>query len=94
MIDNDLLLSILWFIFLAFVGSFGSVVVNSDSWDDLRKYEAFRKYIIGAFVGLLYFYAYSDHNFPNSLMCILAGYSGTDFIQKLIERTQPKKPLG
>jgi len=94
MIDNDLILRVLWFIILGFIGGFGSVLVNSDSWDDLRKYEAFRKYMIGAFVGFLYFYAYSDHNFPNALMCCLAGYSGTDFIQKLIERTQPKQPPG
>lgn len=92
----EILLNVIYFVFLGLIGGVAAVWSTSDSWDDLKSFEAFRRYGIAAFTGFLFFYAYSDHGFPNGLMCVIAGYSGTDFINKLIEKrakqTAPTKP--
>lgn len=82
---------ILWFIFLGLLGGITYVFINSDSVDDLKKFEAFKRYILGGIVGFLYFQLYSDYSFPNSIMCFVSGYMGTTFIEGLIDKFGPKE---
>ena len=78
------------FIFLGFLGGVTHILVESKSFSDLTKFEALKTYLIGGIVGFLYNILYSDYNFPNFLMCWVAGYMGTDFIKKLLERFNEK----
>ena len=77
---------IIWFVFLGFLGAATHILVSSKQFSDLIKFDAVKTYAIGIIVGFLYDILYSDYNFPNFLMCWVAGYMGTDFIEKLLER--------
>ena len=77
---------LIWFIFLGLLGGITSVLINSDNISDLKTFKAFKTYIIGGIVGFLYQFLYSDYSFPNSIMCFVAGYCGTDFIKKIIDK--------
>jgi len=81
---------ILWFFFLGFLGAATHILVESKNFSDLTKFESLKTYAIGIIVGFLYDILYSDYNFPNFLMCWVAGYTGTDFIKKLLERLKDK----
>lgn len=75
-----------YFVVLGIVGAIAYVLTNSESYQDFFKFDSVRRYLIGAVVGGIYTLLYSDYNFPNSIMCIVAGYSGTHFLEGLIER--------
>ena len=76
-----------YFTLLGLLGGFTYIIAEvAKKWDDLVTFSAFRRYIIGAIVGYLYFMGYSSWDLPNSLMCVVAGYSGTHFIESLIRR--------
>lgn len=81
------------FIFLGLLGGFTYILVEvAKKWEDLLTFSAFRRYAIGAIVGLLYHIGYSTWTLPNSLMCWVSGYMGTHFIETLIRRyEEPKK---
>jgi len=77
----------LWFIFLGLLGGFAYVLMEqAGEWEDLIAFPAFKRYALGAIVGLVYFIGYSERNFPNGVMCFVSGYAGTSFIQSLINR--------
>ena len=80
----------LYFVVLGVVGSVAYVLTNSESYADFFKFDSVRRYIVGAVVGGIYDLLYSDYGFPNSIMCILAGYSGIHFLEGLIERFKDK----
>ena len=82
--------TILFFIVLGLIGGIIHIMVDAEKWEDLKKFSAFKGSVIGAFCGLLYFFLYSDHDFPNAIMTIAAGYIGTDFIKGIIERIRKK----
>ena len=82
----------LYFIVLGFVGAIAYVLVNSESYADFFKFDSVKRYIVGIVVGGIYDILYSDYNFPNSIMCIVAGYSGIHFIESVIERFTSTKP--
>ena len=73
-----------WFIFLGFLGGVTHILIESKSFSDLTKLESIKTSIIAIIVGFLYDILYSDYNFPNFLMCWVAGYMGVDFIEKLL----------
>jgi len=81
---------VIWFIFLGLLGGVTHILVESKSFPDLIKFEALKTYLIAGIVGFLYNILYSDYNFPNFLMCWVAGYMGTDFIKKLLENFKDK----
>jgi len=41
--------------------------------------------LLGPFIGFFYHLLYSEYNFPNTIMCIVAGYSGSGFIIWVME---------
>ena len=76
-----------YFTVLGLLGGFTYILAEvAKKWSDLWTFLAFRRYIIGAMVGYLYYMGYSAWDLPNSLMCWVAGYMGTHFIESLITR--------
>ena len=81
-----------YFTFLGLLGGFTYIIMEvAKKWSDLVTFAAFRRYIIGAIVGYLYFMGYSSWDLPNSIMCCVAGYSGTHFIESLVRRYEAIK---
>ena len=80
-----------YFTLLGLLGGFTYILVEvAKKWSDLLKFDAFRRYIIGGITGYLYFIGYSSWDLPNSIMCWVAGYMGTHFIESLIRRMEPE----
>lgn len=83
--------TIVTFIILGTLGGVAHVVLDAESWEDLKKFSAFKRLVIGAVIGYLYIYLHSDYGFPNTIMTFVSGYAGTDFIKGIIDRLT-KKP--
>ena len=77
---------VILFIILGLAGGIAYVFMHSDDWDDLTKFGAFKRVVIGGIVGGIYFILYSEHNFPNAIQTIVSGYMGTDFIERLVKK--------
>lgn len=77
---------IAWFIILGLLGGFTHVFTDSKVWSDLLKFESVKQMIIGGISGGLYWMLYTNHSFPNFIMAFVVGYTGTDFIIKLIKK--------
>ena len=84
------MLETIWFILLGLVGGVTFIIMHSDDWDDLTKFAAFKRIVIGGVVGCLYWLLYSEHSYPNMIMSFVCGYAGTDFINKLVLRMSKK----
>lgn len=84
-------LEIIRFIFLGILGGFTYILIEkAEKWEDLIEFYAFKRYILGGIVGLIYHIGYSESNFPNSIMCFVSGYAGVTFIQSIIKRFESK----
>ena len=79
------------FIVLGLLGGFTHVFMDSKIWNDLLKFESVKQIIVGGISGGLYWMLYVDHGFPNFIMAFVVGYSGTDFIIKLIDKMTKKE---
>ena len=79
-------LTILFFVVMGLIGGITHVVVMAEKWSDLKKFSACKRSILGAICGLIYFFLYSDHDFPNMLMSLVSGYGGTSFIKNIMEK--------
>jgi hypothetical protein len=82
------------FIFSGFLGGLLYILCWSKTAKELKDYKNIKRLGIGAIIGYIYFFLHSDYNFPNSIMSLIAGYMGVDFIESLVERFAPffKKP--
>ena len=77
----------LWFLFLGFLGGLAYVLMDvAEKWEDLIVFSSFKRYALGAIVGIIYNIGYSERSFPNGIMCFVSGYAATAFIQSLINR--------
>lgn len=76
----------LYFTFMGTLGAVLYVLTWSRDWGDVVRFESVRHVAIGAIIGYVYFVLHSEHNFPNSIMAMVAGYMGSDFVQSLVER--------
>lgn len=74
------------FIALGLLGGFTHMAIEAKAWLDLIKFESVREIVLGGISGGLYWVLYSDHAFPNWIMAFVVGYSGVDFIIKLVTR--------
>jgi len=74
------------FTFMGFLGATLYVLVWAKSFRDLKSYEAFRTLVVGAIVGYIYALLYGNYNFPDSIMAVVAGYFGVDFVEAIMER--------
>lgn len=84
-------ISVLWFIFLGLVGGIAHVLVKAEGWGNIKEFRAFKRCILGAVCGFIYYSLYSDYNFPNAVMTIVSGYMGTDFILGIVEKFRKKE---
>ena len=78
--------TITWFAFLGLIGGFTHAFMDSKNWRELIEYESIKQTIVGAISGGLYWFLYTNHNFPNFIMAFVVGYSGTDFISKIVKK--------
>jgi len=79
------------FAVLGLLGGFVHVFIDSKAWSGLLKFESVKQTIVGGFAGGLYWFLYAEHNYPDKMMAFVVGYSGTDFIIKLIGRMTEKE---
>lgn len=84
-------LQILYFVVLGLLGGFVAVLLPAKGFSDLTTFASVKRYVVGGIVGGLYFMLYSQHNFPNFIMAFISGYSGTDFINKLLDRMKKEE---
>ena len=92
MTPNSLdLTSILYFMFMGFIGGLLYVITKADSFDDLTSFSSLQRLVLGPCSGFIYALLYSEYNFPNSLMAVASGWLGTDFILSIMERFSPKE---
>jgi len=78
------------FTFMGLLGGVAYVLIHAKRWRDLTKFQAARRYLLGAITGFLYWNLHSTWNWPNIVMAFVTGYMGTTFIETLIERFKPK----
>ena len=62
------------------------VLVWAKSVDDIVCFESIRHVLIAMIVGFIYMILHTEYGFQDSIMTIIAGYFGDDFIQALVER--------
>jgi len=80
--------TLIFFTILGLLGGLTHTVLVAKRWTDWKRYSTWRHIFIGAIIGFVYFHAWSDWNYPNSVMCFVAGYMGPSFIQNLISRVK------
>jgi len=86
--------TIIVFVLMGLIGGIAHVIIDSESWEDLKKFSSFKTMVIGGIAGFVYSFLYSDYSFPNGAMAFVTGYMGTDFIKSLIDRLGKKKNNG
>jgi len=84
------ILQILHFIFMSFLGAFLYVLVWAKNWNDIKTFESVRHLIISIPIGYIYSILVANYNFPDLIMCTVAGYMGVDFVQALIDKFKQK----
>ena len=80
---------IAYFVFLGYIGSVAYVFIRSDEWEDLTTFDSIKRFLLGGISGYIYQLLYSNYDFPNSVMCIVSGYMGVDFILAVINKFKP-----
>ena len=73
--------SVLTFAFMGFLGGLAYVML----WRIKEGYEIARYLILGGIVGFVYFFLYTEHNFPNYIMAFVSGFASEPFLDKIIE---------
>jgi len=69
------------FTVLGALGGLLRVLIHTESLIEALSYANSKWVLIGAITGLAYYFLYSDYNFPNGFMALVAGYSGADIIE-------------
>ena len=82
---------ILRFILMALLGGLAYVLINAEKWEDLKSFNTVRHILISLIVGVVYYYLYSDWDFPNIVMSFVSGYMGPSFIQGLIKKLRKEE---
>jgi uncharacterized membrane protein YeaQ/YmgE (transglycosylase-associated protein family) len=79
------------------LGTFGgstSALMSAKSYEDLKKFDTLKSIILGAIIGFIYTFLYSDHAFPDSIMSFVSGYMGESFITGLADKLKKKNGNG
>lgn len=79
-------ITLICFTIMGFLGGVTYSLLSAKSWEELKTFHYSRRMILGAIIGFLYNFLYSDYSFPNFIMSFVSGYMGTDFIAALIEK--------
>lgn len=86
-IDINLVLTVVWFCGNAVIGAIAYIYFNSVTERDKR----IRHIILAGIAGYIYFYLYSEHNYPNSFMAIVVGWFAPDLIEGIMKKYKEKK---
>jgi len=78
------------FAFMGFLGGLAHSFLVCKSWREFRSFKSVRLIVIGVIVGVVYFFCYSEYNFPNGVMAFISGYAGPSFIESLVLRVKGK----
>lgn len=81
---------VLHFTFMGLLGGVAYVLVHAKRWRDLTRFQAARRYVLGAITGFLYWNLHSAWAWPDIIMGFVTGYMGTSFIEALIDKFRPK----
>jgi len=84
------IITIVTFVILGTLGGITHVVIEAESWEDLKKFSSFKRIVIGSIIGFLYMFLHTDYGFPNFIMAFVSAYAGEDFIKKLIDKLTKK----
>jgi len=80
---------ILNFVLMGLLGGLAHTFIIAKTWQDLKAFKNVRRVIIGAIVGFLYSFLWSDWGFPNMIMCFISGWWGVSFLENLAMRFKP-----
>lgn len=78
-------IEVAFFVGFATFGALLFVLVHIKCWKEIKEFRYIRHLLLGPFIGFLYYCLYSEYNFPNTVMSIVSGYMGTEFIVWTIE---------
>lgn len=79
------------FVVLGVIGACACALRSSSSYEELGTYANIQRVLMGAIAGFIYYFLWSDYDFPNTVMCIAAGYTGTDIIDGIVEKYRAQK---
>ena len=68
------------------LGAFIAVLMRAYSWRYLKTWSAVKRYLLGVIAGYIYYYLWSEFNFPNAVMSIVWGYFAKEMLESLFER--------
>jgi len=75
---------VLYFMGMGTLGALFYVIINAKNWLDFTKFDYVKRLLLGPLTGFLYSVLYSEYNFPNTVMAVVAGYTGPHFIIGII----------
>jgi len=77
---------LLYFGVLGLFGGLVNVVINAKSLADFITFYSGRILLLGFLVGVFYWFLHTKKTWPDSVMAIVAGYAGANFIDTIIRR--------
>jgi hypothetical protein len=77
---------VLVFIVLGAIGGLAYILVNTSSLEEALQYKYMKHIVLGGIAGLIYYFLYTGHGFPDGMMAIITGYASADFIPALARR--------
>jgi hypothetical protein len=69
------------FIMLGALGGALRLLLHTDTLMEALSYANSKWVLVGGIVGLAYYFLYTNHNFPDQFMAIIAGYTGADVLE-------------
>lgn len=76
---------VLHFIVMGVIGAFLSILRHMENWNDLRLYRYQRRLVEGAIIGYLYSILYNSYGFPDLIVTVSIGYTGSDLFERILE---------
>jgi len=80
---------LLTFTVLGLLGGLAMALLIAKTWREFASYATVRRVAIGAIVGFLYYFLWSEWTYPNCVMAFISGMWGVDFLERLRERFRP-----
>lgn len=80
--------SLTWFTFMGFLGALLYRLAWSKNIREFCSYESIKHLVVGIIVGLIYGHLHREYSFPNSIMALVAGWMGVDFLEMLIDKVK------
>jgi uncharacterized membrane protein YeaQ/YmgE (transglycosylase-associated protein family) len=69
------------FIILGALGGALRILLHTENLGEAIQYANYKWVLVGGIVGLAYYFLYTNHNFPDQFMALIAGYAGADVLE-------------